>query len=128
VLRGSDAIAAEPEERIAEPEVRNHLPRARVSEEPCALRASSALSCGNHDRRARTEGTRRRAAPLTSPFGALDERDELVTWARVALAAARRVAAKRERTSPRRIKAATHNVAGLNSSPNKGMPKAKRGS
>ena len=29
MLRGSDAIAAEPEERIAEPEVRNHLPRAK---------------------------------------------------------------------------------------------------
>ena len=32
----------------------------------------------------------------------LDEPDELVTWARAALAAARRVAAKRERTAPRR--------------------------
>src|ERR1700738_1380361 len=31
-----------------------------------------------------------------------DEPDELVTWARVALAATRRVAAKRERTAPRR--------------------------
>src|SRR5436190_13458011 len=31
-----------------------------------------------------------------------DEPDELVTWARAALAAARRVAARRERTAPRR--------------------------
>ena len=31
-----------------------------------------------------------------------DEPDELVTWARAAVAAARRVAAKRERTAPRR--------------------------
>ena len=36
------------------------------------------------------------------PERLFDEPDELVTWARVALAAARRVAAKRERTSPRR--------------------------
>jgi DNA transformation protein len=32
----------------------------------------------------------------------LDEPDELVTWARAALAAARRVAVKRERTAPKR--------------------------
>ena len=37
-----------------------------------------------------------------APERLLDEPDELVTWARVALAAARRVAANRERTSPRR--------------------------
>ena len=37
-----------------------------------------------------------------APERRFDEPDELVTWARVALAAARRVAAKRERTSPRR--------------------------
>ena len=37
-----------------------------------------------------------------APERLFDEPDELVTWARVALAAARRVAAKRERTSPRR--------------------------
>ena len=36
------------------------------------------------------------------PERLLDEPDELVTWARAALAAARRVAAKRERTTPRR--------------------------
>jgi len=36
------------------------------------------------------------------PERLLDEPDELVTWARVALAAARRVAAMRERTSPTR--------------------------
>jgi DNA transformation protein and related proteins len=35
------------------------------------------------------------------PERLLDEPDELVTWARAALAAARRVATKRERTSPR---------------------------
>jgi DNA transformation protein len=37
-----------------------------------------------------------------APDRLLDEPDELVTWARAALAAARRVAAKRERTAPRR--------------------------
>ena len=37
-----------------------------------------------------------------APERLLDEPDELVTWARAALEAARRVAAKRERTSPRR--------------------------
>ena len=37
-----------------------------------------------------------------APEQLLDEPDELVTWARAALAAARRVAAKRERTAPRR--------------------------
>jgi len=37
-----------------------------------------------------------------APERLFDEPDELVTWARVALAAARRVAAKRARTSPRR--------------------------
>ncbi len=37
-----------------------------------------------------------------APERLLDEPDELVTWARAALAAARRVAAKRERTAPRR--------------------------
>src|SRR5712691_3287679 len=37
-----------------------------------------------------------------APERLFDEPDELVTWARVALAAARRVAAKRERTTPRR--------------------------
>jgi DNA transformation protein and related proteins len=36
------------------------------------------------------------------PERLLDEPDELVTWAQEALAAARRVAAKRERTAPRR--------------------------
>jgi DNA transformation protein len=36
------------------------------------------------------------------PERLFDEPDELVTWARVALAAARRVAAKSERTAPRR--------------------------
>ena len=36
-----------------------------------------------------------------TPERLFDEPDELVTWARVALAAARRVAAKRERTAPR---------------------------
>jgi DNA transformation protein len=36
-----------------------------------------------------------------APERLFDEPDELVTWARVALSAARRVAAKRERTSPR---------------------------
>ena len=36
------------------------------------------------------------------PERLLDEPDELVTWARAALAAARRVAAKRERAAPRR--------------------------
>jgi DNA transformation protein len=37
-----------------------------------------------------------------APERLLDEPDELVTWARAALAAARRVAAKRGRTAPRR--------------------------
>jgi DNA transformation protein len=37
-----------------------------------------------------------------APERLLDEPDELVTWARAALAAARRVAAKRKRTAPRR--------------------------
>jgi DNA transformation protein len=37
-----------------------------------------------------------------APERLLDEPDELVTWARAALAAARRVAAKRERTAQRR--------------------------
>ena len=36
------------------------------------------------------------------PERLFDEPDELMTWARAALAAARRVAAKRERTAPRR--------------------------
>ena len=36
-----------------------------------------------------------------APERLFDEPDELVTWARAALAAARRVAAKRERTAPR---------------------------
>jgi DNA transformation protein len=35
-----------------------------------------------------------------APERLFDEPDELVTWARAALAAARRVAAKRERTTP----------------------------
>jgi DNA transformation protein len=37
-----------------------------------------------------------------APERLLDEPDELVTWARAALAAARRVATKRVRTAPRR--------------------------
>ena len=37
-----------------------------------------------------------------APERLLDEPEELVTWARAALAAARRVAAKRERTAPGR--------------------------
>jgi DNA transformation protein and related proteins len=37
-----------------------------------------------------------------APERLFDEPDELITWARVALEAARRVAAKRERTAPRR--------------------------
>jgi DNA transformation protein len=37
-----------------------------------------------------------------APERLFDEPDELVTWARAALAAARRVAAKRERTEPKR--------------------------
>jgi DNA transformation protein len=37
-----------------------------------------------------------------APERLFDEPDELVTWAQAALAAARRVAAKRERTAPRR--------------------------
>ena len=36
-----------------------------------------------------------------APERLFDEPDEFVTWARVALAAARRVAAKRERAAPR---------------------------
>ena len=37
-----------------------------------------------------------------APERLFDEPDELVTWARLALAAARRVVVKRERTAPRR--------------------------
>jgi DNA transformation protein len=37
-----------------------------------------------------------------APERLLDEPDELISWARAALAAAGRVAAKRERTAPRR--------------------------
>jgi DNA transformation protein and related proteins len=37
-----------------------------------------------------------------APERLFDEPDELVAWARIALAAAHRVAAKRERTAPRR--------------------------
>jgi len=37
-----------------------------------------------------------------APERLFDEPDELVTWARTALAAAQRVATKRERTAPRR--------------------------
>src|SRR5713226_3990474 len=37
-----------------------------------------------------------------APERLFDEPDDLVTWARAALAAARRIAAKRERTAPRR--------------------------
>jgi DNA transformation protein len=37
-----------------------------------------------------------------APERLFDEPDEFVTWARLALAAARRVAARRERTAPRR--------------------------
>jgi DNA transformation protein len=37
-----------------------------------------------------------------APERLFDDPDELVAWARAALAAARRVAAKRERTAPRR--------------------------
>jgi DNA transformation protein and related proteins len=37
-----------------------------------------------------------------APERLFDEPDELVTWARLALAAARRVATKRDRTAPRR--------------------------
>src|SRR6516164_11695188 len=37
-----------------------------------------------------------------TPERLFDEPDELVTWARVALAAARRVAAKKDRTMPKR--------------------------
>ena len=46
------------------------------------------------------------------PERLLDEPDELVTWARAALAAARRVAAKRERKAPRR-KSKPHPHGGL---------------
>src|SRR5882672_4144487 len=37
-----------------------------------------------------------------APERLFDEPDELITWAQAALAAARRVAAKRERTAPKR--------------------------
>jgi DNA transformation protein and related proteins len=39
-----------------------------------------------------------------APERLFDEPEELIAWARAALAAARRVAAKRERTTPRRSK------------------------
>ena len=44
------------------------------------------------------------------PEHLLDEPDELVTWARAALAAAHRVAAKRERKAPRRNQRRIHTV------------------
>jgi DNA transformation protein and related proteins len=40
-----------------------------------------------------------------APERLFDEPDEFVTWARLALAAARRIAAKRERAAPRRSRA-----------------------
>jgi DNA transformation protein len=45
-----------------------------------------------------------------APERLLDEPDEFVAWAGTALAAARRVAAKRERTAPRRKIMASTNV------------------
>jgi DNA transformation protein len=42
-----------------------------------------------------------------APERLFDEPDELLTWARAALAAARRVAAKRARTAPRRTSTTT---------------------
>ena len=56
----------------------------------------------------------KKGCTIDLPFGApperlFDEPDELVTWARAALAAARRVAAQRERTAGgRKIKASTN--------------------
>jgi DNA transformation protein and related proteins len=44
-----------------------------------------------------------------APERLFDEPDELVTWARAALAAARRVAATRERTAPNRQSKPRHN-------------------
>lgn len=38
-----------------------------------------------------------------APDRLLDEQEELITWARVALAAVRRVAARRPQTSPKRL-------------------------
>ena len=60
--------------------------------------------CSGRPRPFRLSATRSRAAPSTSPWRAparlFDEPDELVSWARLALAAARRVAVQRERTAP----------------------------
>ena len=55
----------------------------------------------------RPSATRRKGCTIDlsfwrAPERLFDEPDELVMWARVALAAARRVAAKRQRTAPRR--------------------------
>ena|SRR5438552_14043393 len=44
------------------------------------------------------------------PERLFDEPDELITWARAALAAARRVAAKRERVAPKRKPARTRSA------------------
>jgi DNA transformation protein len=46
------------------------------------------------------------------PERLFDEPDELVTWAQAALAAARRVAAKRERTAATKIEASANVTAG----------------
>ena len=46
------------------------------------------------------------------PERRFDEPDELVTWAQAALAAARRVAAKRERTAATKIEASANVTAG----------------
>jgi DNA transformation protein len=52
----------------------------------------------NYEKKGRTIGL----SFWRAPERLLDEPDELVTWARAALAAASRVAVKRERTTPRR--------------------------
>ena len=44
-----------------------------------------------------------------APERLFDEPDELVTWARLALAAARRIAVKREQTAPRRNRPSPRN-------------------
>src|SRR5713226_5287730 len=47
---------------------------------------------------------------LRAPERLFDEPDELVTWARAALAAARRVAAKRERNASRSLSSGGHSA------------------
>jgi DNA transformation protein len=63
-----------------------------------ALKEAAAFPPLNYDKKGSTIDL----AFWRAPERLFDEPDELVAWARAALGAARRVAAKRERTAPRR--------------------------